>query len=204
MCCAQQVRSGEVVTSARAMDEGTIKAMWEYNMNFSRAEDGSLSKKTKAEHPEMWAGYNVRVMLHCLYVTSLLCLLRYDEALRIMWSDVHFETLQLEAGQRPRLRLMLPFRKTHQNGGKHTLDSNIFQGFVQIFLVGIAPFVLYRNEKKPWLCPLRAFAMWWKLAGHMHIPREGYVFRKKVGHNGISSNPYEAMVHSLCKALHEV
>lgn len=46
----------------------------------------------------------------------MLCLLRYDEALRIMWTDVRLEKYG-NNGEFRRLRLMLPFRKTHQNGG---------------------------------------------------------------------------------------
>ncbi|KAJ7683605.1 hypothetical protein B0H14DRAFT_3101642 [Mycena olivaceomarginata] len=56
---------------------------------------------------------SVRMMLQLLYIVSMLCLLRYDEALRITWQDVHFEPLE-NGGFR--IRLDLPFRKTHQNG----------------------------------------------------------------------------------------
>ncbi|KAJ7150520.1 hypothetical protein C8R43DRAFT_1107428 [Mycena crocata] len=111
-----KVRAGEVVTSARAMDETTMKKLWTYNSEFpveNTTSYGSTSKKRRQEHPEDWAGHSVRMMLQLLYIVSMLCLLRYDEALRITWQDVHFETLENNI---LRIRLDLPFRKTHQNG----------------------------------------------------------------------------------------
>ncbi|KAJ6598544.1 hypothetical protein B0H10DRAFT_2324218 [Mycena sp. CBHHK59/15] len=152
-----KVRAGEVVTSARAMDEPTMKKLWTYN--------------TQHEHPEDWAGHSVRMMLQLLYIVSMLCLLRYDEALRITWQDVQLE--QLEHGVL-RVRLDLPFRKTHQNGG-------------------ITPFYLYANPDKPWMCPVRAFAIMWKLAVANDGVPSGFIFRKKVGRNGWSIIPSEGM-----------
>ncbi|KAJ7870056.1 hypothetical protein B0H14DRAFT_2726455, partial [Mycena olivaceomarginata] len=110
-----KVRGGEVVTSARAMDEPTMKKLWTFNTGFpveSSTSYGSTSKKRKQEHPEDWAGHSIRMMLQLLYIVSMLCLLRYDEALRITWQDVTFD---METGVL-RIRLDLPFRKTHQNG----------------------------------------------------------------------------------------
>ncbi|OBZ78715.1 hypothetical protein A0H81_00663 [Grifola frondosa] len=152
----RKVRAGETVTSARAIDEPTMRALWEFNTNFEQSEAGPVSKKRKQEHPEQWAGYNVRVMLHALYLTSLLCLLRYDEALRVMWSDVHFDKNR----------------------------DGIFR---------IAPFVLYPEPNKPWMCPIRAFAKWSDTCKQLGIPRSGYVFRKKIGNNMVSANPADAM-----------
>jgi integrase len=99
------------------MDEPTMKKLWTYNTGFpveSSTSYGSTSKKRKQEHPEDWAGHSIRMMLQLLYIVSMLCLLRYDEALRITWQDVTFD---METGVL-RIRLDLPFRKTHQNGGK--------------------------------------------------------------------------------------
>lgn len=91
-----------------------MKKLWNYNMSFPADDYGPTSRKHKYEHPEDWGGSIVRVMLQLLYLVSMLCLLRYDEALHIMWCDVYFETL---ADGAQRVRLELPFRKTHQNGG---------------------------------------------------------------------------------------
>ena len=109
-----QVRAGDAaVTSARAVDEATMKMLYCYNVAFPRLFE-AFTKKRKADHPEEWAGFIVRMMLQVLYITSMLCLLRYDEALRIMWTDISLEVA--EDGQY-RVCLRLPFRKTHQNGG---------------------------------------------------------------------------------------
>jgi len=115
--CWFEVRAGEVVTSARAMDEPTMRKLYEYNMAFDRNEElAPNSRKHKQDHPECWAGFGLRLMLMLLYTISMLCLLRYDEALKITWADVHLEEISGSAIPY-RLRLDLPFRKTHQNGG---------------------------------------------------------------------------------------
>ena len=108
-----QVRSGEVVTSARAVDEGTLKALYEFNINIPDVEFGPSSRKRKAEHPESWGGAPIRTMLGFLYILSFLCLLRYEEALTLRW---HWLKLEVVDGRR-RLKVSLPCRKTHQTGG---------------------------------------------------------------------------------------
>ncbi|KAJ6628421.1 hypothetical protein B0H10DRAFT_2160891 [Mycena sp. CBHHK59/15] len=174
-----KVRAGEVVTSARAMDEPTMKKLWTYNTQFpveSSSSYGSTSKKRRHEHPEDWAGHSVRMMLQLLYIVSMLCLLRYDEALRITWQDVQLE--QLEHGVL-RVWLDLPFRKTHQNGG-------------------ITPFYLYANPDKPWMLP-SGFIFRKKVGrnGWSIIPSEGMstdsfmeYFRNNLLDIGIDPRPY--------------
>jgi hypothetical protein len=104
------------------MDEPTMKKLYEYNMSFDRNEElAPNSRKRKQDHPECWAGFGLRLMLMLLYTISMLCLLRYDEALKITWADVHLE--EISNSTIPfRLRLNLPFRKTHQNGGNAIFD----------------------------------------------------------------------------------
>ncbi|PBK62315.1 hypothetical protein ARMSODRAFT_895720 [Armillaria solidipes] len=111
----RKVRSGEVVTSARAIDEPILKLLYEFNTQIPRDDPDAepMSKKRKAEHPEHWAGSGIRAQLQLLYILAFLCLLRFDEALRIQWHWVSVETYQ---GMR-RLKIELPFRKTHQTGG---------------------------------------------------------------------------------------
>lgn len=103
------MRAGEVITSARAIDEPTMKKLYEYNMSFDENEEhSSTSRKRKSDHPECWAGFGLRLMLMLLYTVAMLCLLRYDEALKITWADVVFEALP--KGRYPfRIRLNLPF-----------------------------------------------------------------------------------------------
>jgi hypothetical protein len=122
--------------SARAMDEPTLKRLWEFAWSTEQKEYGPTSRKRKAENPSEWAGFSLRMMLYLLYLLSMLCLLRYDEALRITWADVTFQVQDLlienhwldvtpelftkQVNYRPahfRVKLELPFRKTHQYGG---------------------------------------------------------------------------------------
>lgn len=90
-----------------------MKKLWEFNTKFQSPKYGSLSRKEKKMNPELWGGRNIRTMLQLLYVISMLCLLRYDEALRIMWSDIKLE----KRNSKHIIVLSLPFRKTHQYGG---------------------------------------------------------------------------------------
>ncbi|KAF7983643.1 hypothetical protein HWV62_20590 [Athelia sp. TMB] len=169
----RKVRAGEVVTSARAMDEPTMKKLYTFNKTFDPNEEHTLQpRKRKQEDQHCWAGYGLRLMLMLLYCVSMLCLLRYDEALKITWADVSFE-YDL-ATNTLIVRLDLPFRKTHQNGG-------------------ILPFYLYPDNKRLWLCPVTLFAEWWVVSGGK---QGGYVFRRKRG-NRFSSDGFEKMVSTL-------
>ncbi|KZP02068.1 hypothetical protein FIBSPDRAFT_906191, partial [Athelia psychrophila] len=143
--------------------------LYTFNNTFDPNEEHtSQPRKRKQEDQHCWAGYSLRLMLMLLYCVSMLCLLRYDEALKITWADVSFE-YDL-ATNTPIVRLNLPFRKTHQNGG-------------------ILPFYLYPDNKRPWLCPVTLFAKWWVASGGK---QGGYVFRKKRG-NRFSSDGFEKM-----------
>ncbi|KAG1785018.1 uncharacterized protein HD556DRAFT_1451182 [Suillus plorans] len=189
----RKIRAGEAVMSARAMDEPTMKRLWEFAWSMDRKEFGPISRKRKAENPSEWAGFLLRMMLYLLYLLSMLCLLRYDEALRITWADVTFQVQDLliknhwldatpelftsQVRYQPtqfRVKLELPFRKTHQYGG-------------------IAPFYIYADPDRPWMCLLRAFAIWWLLAHERHEDLNGFIFRKKIGVDGISVSPTDCM-----------
>jgi len=73
------------------MDEQTVKELYQFNVNFVSDDFGPMSKKRKVESPQSWAGSTVRLMLQLMFITAMLLLLRFDEVLRITWSDVHFE-----------------------------------------------------------------------------------------------------------------
>ena len=166
---------GEVVTSARAIDEQTMRELYEYNINFVDEDFGPTSKKRKAEAPQNWAGSTVRLMLQLMFNTAMLVLLRFEEVLRITWNDVEFQ--YYHPRRLRRVRLMLPFRKTHQYGG-------------------IVPFYLYENPSRPWMCPVRLWAAWWTRCRELNVNMNGYMFRKKIGRDGISISPHDAMVGS--------
>lgn len=114
-----QVHAGEVVSSARAIDEPTLKKIWLHMQELGDEVESNLttSRKDLEQRPELWAGYNVRVMLYADYIISTICLLRHDETLKILWSDLTFET----NGDSFKVTLQLPFRKTHQTGGTSSL-----------------------------------------------------------------------------------
>ncbi|OSD07360.1 DNA breaking-rejoining enzyme [Trametes coccinea BRFM310] len=167
----RKVRAGEIVTSARAMDQETMRKLWEFNTSFPyKAELEQNSRKRKREQPEHWAGHKVRQMLQALYVVSMLCLLRYDEALRIMWTDINFTCI----GGVPVVELRLPFRKTDQNGG-------------------IAPFWLWPCPERPWMDAVAALARWWQLCSEMGVERYGYVFRSRYLYDEVSVRADHAM-----------
>ncbi|KAJ6619395.1 hypothetical protein B0H10DRAFT_1946869 [Mycena sp. CBHHK59/15] len=136
-----------------------MKKLWTYNTQFpveSSSSYGSTSKKGGHKHPEDWAGHSVRMMLQLLYIVSMLCLLQYDEALRITWQDVQLE--QLEHGVL-HIWLDLPYRKTHQNGA---------------------------NPDKPWMCPVCAFAIMWKLA----VANDGVPSVSSFGKSHMAPTPF--------------
>jgi hypothetical protein len=97
------------------MDEGTLKKLHDFNIAFQE-DVGPNNRKRMAERRENWAGHSIRIMLILIYIISFLCLLRFDEVLNIQWSWI---CLEFHNG-RNRIKLSLPFRKTHQFGGKLT------------------------------------------------------------------------------------
>jgi hypothetical protein len=62
------------------MNEETMKKLFEFNCNVPQS-DNKL--KIDGNGNPTCAGYCTRMMLHCLYVVSMLCLLHYDEALNL-------------------------------------------------------------------------------------------------------------------------
>jgi len=73
-------------------------------------------------------------MLQCIYTIAFLCLLRFDEVLRIQLKDI--EVVDKLKGH---IKLVLPFRKTHQYGGSavpncyNLLTSYRDQAFSPVF-----------------------------------------------------------------------
>ncbi|KAG2117389.1 hypothetical protein BD769DRAFT_1629765 [Suillus cothurnatus] len=58
---------------------------------------------------------------------------------------------------------------------------------------GIAPFYIYTDPNRPWMCLLQAFAIWWLLAHEKHEDLNGFIFRNKIGVDSISINPMDCM-----------
>src|SRR5882762_2731202 len=135
------------------MDEDTLRHLHDFNIAFEE-DDGPNSQKRKQERPENWAGHSIRIMLLLIYIISFLCLLRFDEVLNIKWSWINLECHK----GRNCIKLSLPFRKTHQFGGVYSSDH--FMTITSHCCSDIAPFYLYENKLRPWLCPLQALARW--------------------------------------------
>ncbi|KAJ7619592.1 DNA breaking-rejoining enzyme, partial [Roridomyces roridus] len=143
-----QVHGGEVSTSARAITPEILEELYHHNnkphiKNIQPLEP--RSRKRPAD-PNEWCGGRTRVMLYAVYIISFLCLLRFDEALKIQGHEICL------IGDTA-VELTLPFRKTNQNGG-------------------IKPFVLHEWRHAPHLCPVRAIAEWIAL----YAPTDGYLF----------------------------
>ncbi|TFK83442.1 hypothetical protein K466DRAFT_498475, partial [Polyporus arcularius HHB13444] len=171
----RKARAGEVVTSARAVDHIILKQLYDFNMAFPMELD-SVTRKQKAENPAYWGGFKQRVMLETSYETSTLCLLRYDEVLRIMWEHVQF--LKSEDGV-PIVEIKLNCRKNAQTGN-------------------VEPFYLWPDRERPHLDPVAAWARWWLIWERMGLKHSGYVFRSRRGFDQFSSDPMDAMSFRAC------
>jgi hypothetical protein len=79
-----------------------------------------------------WGGARLRTMLQCIYTIAFLCLLRFDEVLRIQLKDI--EIVDKFKGH---FKLILPFRKTHQYGG--------------LILSSLYILIPYRNQTIPFI-----------------------------------------------------
>lgn len=110
------LQAGEVSTSARAITHQDLKALHSFNESYRK--EHPVSAVPRRNDPTAWGNGNTRCMLHLLYLVSFWCLLRYDEALNIQWSDLTFvDRAGSESGQ-AYIVVDVEFRKTHQLGGK--------------------------------------------------------------------------------------
>jgi hypothetical protein len=71
-----------------------------------------------------WGGGRLRRMLQCIYAIAFLCLLRFDEALKIQAH--HLEVINEKTGE---MKLTLPFRKTHKFGGTYSRYVDVSNDF---------------------------------------------------------------------------
>ena len=94
-----------------------MRQAWEYAQEYPQSRELEIVQGSHSR-PYQWAGWQVRVMLHAVFTIAMLCLLRFGEALGLLWEDIQFE--RYEGGVRVKISLIV--RKTHQYGGE--------QGFV--------------------------------------------------------------------------
>lgn len=121
------------------------------------------------------------MMLQCIYTISFLCLLRFDEVLRIELKDI--EVIDKIKGQ---IKLNLPFRKTHQFGGMAFTFTSIFTN------LEIKPFHLYFNRKELHLDPVHHLLRW------IHVSRltTGPLFRQVDPYDRVTMTSNKALVRS--------
>ena len=89
-------------------------------------------------------------MLQCIYTIAFLCLLRFDEVLRIQLKDI--KVVDKFKGH---IKLTLPFRKTHQYGGLTGSQFLLIHSLLEI-----KPFHLYFNRTEPHLDPIHHLICW--------------------------------------------
>lgn len=90
--------------------------MYEFNhqpemWNIKDYAPGSTKQAPRATHE--WGGGRTRRLLWAAYTISFLCLLRFDEVLKI-------QAHEIEVVSEICIKLTLPFRKTSQFGGEIT------------------------------------------------------------------------------------
>lgn len=166
------MRSGVVSQSARSIDSRVLLKLYEYNEQHKICDQ--LVRLGIDEHGNrIWAGARQRMMMSVAYVLSFLCLLRFDEVLRIQAH--HIELIDEREGK---IKLMLQFRKTHQEGGAYSLQTSSFiTSSIQTLLIlklEIKPFYLYWNRKEPHLDATHLLCRWL----HNTNIKDGFIFRR--------------------------
>jgi hypothetical protein len=119
------------------------------------------------------------MMLQCIYSISFLCLLRFDEVLRIELKDI--EVVDKLKGQ---IKLTLSFRKTNQTGG---ISCSQISSFTNL---EIRPFHLYFDRKEPHLDPVHHLLRW------IYVSRltTGPLFRKVDSYDRVITAGNKALV----------
>jgi len=86
-----------------------IKKLYDFNHSFPVYR---LGEAPIVQNDKTWGGGRLRLMIQCIYTIAFLCLLRFDEVLKIQAH--HLEVIDEGRGE---VKLTLPFRKTHKYGG---------------------------------------------------------------------------------------
>ena len=99
--------------SAKAMTIDLVTALHVFNSQTRIKALGMLARNYKKIEEYPWGGGQLRFMMQTIYMLAFLCLLHFDEVLKI---QAHHITVVNEA--QGHIKLYLPFRKTHQYGGE--------------------------------------------------------------------------------------
>jgi hypothetical protein len=132
-----------------------------------------------------WGGARLRMMLQCIYTIAFFCLLRFDEVLRIELKDI--EVVDKLKGK---IKLTLPFRKTHQYGGECFSVSILT-------CIEIKPFYLYFDRLQPHLDPVHHLLRW------IYVSRltTGPLFRRIDTLDRVVASGSKALVFSIVTML---
>ncbi|KAJ7765926.1 DNA breaking-rejoining enzyme [Mycena maculata] len=129
----------------------TLRRLYDFNNrpDIVTVKEYSAGSRGGVKNEHDWGGARARRLLTLAYVLSFLCLLRFDEVLKIQMHDIEWVSDTC-------IKLSLPFRKTNQFGG-------------------MKPFYLYLLlPHLAHLCPIHTLAEWLMVSGITY----GYLFRK--------------------------
>ncbi|KAG1833269.1 DNA breaking-rejoining enzyme [Suillus subalutaceus] len=109
----RKVQAGEVANSARAITSEILLKLYHYNhlpenWTIRAYQPGERVRGGSGNDLSRWGGGRVRRLLSAAYTVAFICMLRFDEVLKIQVHDLRVHDTQIV--------LHLPFRKTHQNG----------------------------------------------------------------------------------------
>lgn len=167
--------------------------MYFYNHQDQYREIEDFSQPTSSTAPknrasENWGRGIVRRLIWVVSSLAYLCLLRFDEVLKIQAHEI--ELVDAKDGEREHIKLTLPFRKTHQAGGMRLV--HLSDGLAsELSSVDIPPFVMWpMPEEFQHICAVRSLAEWYRVTGIQH----GFIFRKFLEGERLSEDPEAALV----------
>jgi hypothetical protein len=145
-----------------------LKKIYEFNHKREFRELKSVGFYHKNKDPHAWGGGQTRRLLIVAYTLAFLCLLWVDEVLQI---QMHHITYLSDT----KIKLTLPFRKTHQFGHKLTWTSYLQQLYLFKHVTDVKPFYLHMQAAdQAHLCLVQALADWISISK----VKEGHLFRK--------------------------
>jgi len=152
--------------------------MYHFNNGF-KVKPMSRQRHLADSEGSEWGGARLRMMLQCIYTISFLCLLRFDEVLRIELKDI--EIVDKLKGQ---IKLTLSFRKTAQTGGISCSQISSFTN------PEIKPFHLYFDRQEPHLDAIHHLLRW------IHVSRltTGPLFRNVDSYDRVITVGNKALV----------
>jgi hypothetical protein len=107
--------------------------------------------KHSNKNSESWGGGCTHRLMSAAYTIAFLCLLQFNEVLKIQVHDIKF----VDTAEGSYIELLLPFQKTEQCGGESI--SSYKHSFTEFLALEILPFVLYplpEEEAHLCLCPV--------------------------------------------------